>query len=506
MKNKFLQSLMLSFVFVLALTSCDDEEKYSLEISKETITIDLKGGQEPIRVSSNGYWEVKDIPDWITVNPSSGEKSTDITIIVTENKETIQKSASLLFVCGDISRNLNVKQLSISDLDPFIEIDKDILPMNIQGDEQRVKLTTNRAWKIENVPDWVSVSPTHGEKSIDIVIKVGENRQPEGRNVNLEIIAENAKKTLNITQLGLKDYIQEPSLPTISSFKKVEFTSNLDNYDIETNSLFVNPNIKNRIYLGNLISHNAGSNVNIPEFAGYDFNPIDVYTTAAVNEVTTKFTPSQTAQADFVKDIIAQNPQQQERFSIDKSGVEFYTYRQLHTVGMVNLGVKLDELISGKPFTQQEMTKKYGIIFSFKQVLFSLGMDFPMELIKEKLSESDLSKGVSYVSTVSYGRIGLLIVESDTDSRELKIVINKVIEETSLTAEESNLIHAADISHVYFTNDNEVTVKKGGLEAVNSYKNAILNLRDNIYMLDFTLNDFTNHSNNTIHFSFKISE
>lgn len=505
MKNKCLQSLMLSFVFVLALTSCDDEEKYSLEISKETITIDLKGGQEPIRVITNGYWEVKDIPDWITVNPTSGEKSTDITIIVTENKETIQKSASLLFVCGDISRNLNVKQLSITDLDPFIEIDKNILPMNIQGDEQKVKLTTNRAWKIENAPDWVSVTPTHGEESTEIVIKVKENRQPEGRNLSLEIIAENARKTLTITQPGLKDVVRGPSLP-ISHFKKISFSSNFDNYDIETNSLFVNPNIKNRIYLGNLISHNAGSNVNIPEFAGYSFNPIDVYTTAAVNEVTTKFTPSQTAQADFVRDIIAQNPQQQERFSIDKSGVEFYTYRQLHTVGMVNLGVKLDELISEKSFTQQEMTKKYGIIFSFKQVLFSLGMDFPMELIKEKLSESDLSKGVSYVSTVSYGRIGLLIVESDTDSRELKIVINKVIEGTSLTAEESNLIHSADISHVYFTNDNEVIVKKGGLEAVDSYKNAILNLGDNIYMLDFTLSDFTNHSNNTIHFSFKISE
>ena len=71
---------------------------------------------------------------------------------------------------------------------------------------------------------------------------------------------------------------------------------------------------------------------------------------------------------------------------------------------MVNLGVKLDEIMSDVSFKEKEMTRKYGVIYSFKRTFFTLDIDIPKKLIKEELKDADKAKGASYVSSVGYGR------------------------------------------------------------------------------------------------------
>ncbi len=68
--------------------------------------------------------------------------------------------------------------------------------------------------------------------------------------------------------------------------------------------MFINPAIQDKIYLGNLVSHNAQSNINIPEFTGYTFNPITISTSAAVEEVVKTYVPSQKEQDTFARQIM----------------------------------------------------------------------------------------------------------------------------------------------------------------------------------------------------------
>lgn len=89
---------------------------------------------------------------------------------------------------------------------------------------------------------------------------------------------------------------------------------------------------------------------------------------------------------------------------------------------------------------KKRLARKYGLIYSFKRTFFSLDINIPEKLIQEELKEADLEKGVSYVSSITYGRVGLLIVESDTDSREVKAAVNRLIENKSLSQEESELL------------------------------------------------------------------
>lgn len=107
------------------------------------------------------------------------------------------------------------------------------------------------------------------------------------------------------------------------------------------------------------------------------------------------------------------------------------------------------------------MTRKYGLIYSFKRTFFTLDIDIPKKLIKEELKDADKAKGASYVSSVGYGRVGLLIVESDTDSRDVKLAIDKVLADEPLSPEETSLLSTVDLCYVYFDEDKNVQVQKG---------------------------------------------
>ncbi len=496
--------LFLSFLFFASvLISCEDDEKHEIKFEKDTVTLDFKGSEEIISLTCDGQWHVRDVPDWLVVSPTSGEASAEIRIKAKENKEEELRSSSLVFNSIDAKNTLTVKQLSIMDMEPFIEIEDDDIILSAGGSYETIKLTTNRKWEIKNIPSWLTVSPSSGNKSAEIRFQVNEYREPEGRTTGIQIVADSAEKQLQVTQRGLKDNARLHVLSTFP-FNEYSFSIPYKRYEAKSYNPFVNPSITDKIYLGNLVVHNTGSNTDIPEITGYTFNPIDVSTSAAIAKPVTNYIPSKDGQNEFIKYIIAQKPKNQVSFSADKSGEEFYTHRQLRAIGLTNLGINLDEIISGHSYTEQEMTFKYGIIFSYMQVLFDVTMDYPDKLIKEEMSESDQAKEISYVGSINYGRVGLLIVESDTDSRDIKVAVNKVLENEPLTAQETDQLRYSSITHVYFNNDNEVQTKRGGLEAVNSYKDAILNIYEYIYPVGFRMQNYKDYTSTKFTFSFEL--
>ncbi len=502
MKKTYLY--ILASLFMLTTFSCDkdEENKFSLELDKSSITIDPKGGEELIKLTANGEWKISGIPEWLSVSPSLGNYTTDIIVVATENKDVTSREASIVFSRESVSKTLIVKQLGS---DPFLDLSKSEITIDLAGGEQKIELTTNMVWTVTDVADWVTIDPISGNKSAQITIRVGRNDRSEGRQTSFVFANKDGsiKKRLNVHQYGRKDYISSPYLP-IFRFKQVSFTGELIHYDIVANSLFINPSIKKKIYLGNLLSHNAQFNTNIPEFKGYTFNPITISTSAAVSgEIVKTYIPSWAGQNDFAKQIIAKKPSQNASFIVDNGTVEFYTYKQLHTIGVAYLGEKLDELVSDFSYIEKEMNSDYGFIFSFKQTLFTLDMDIPDKLIKEEMKDADKAKGVSYVSSVSYGKIGLLIVESY--SSKIRSALNKELADKPLSQEETNLIELASVSYVFYDNDNRLRAYIGGLDAVKEYKKAMSDKElTNIYPVEFQLADYTDNSLSDISFSFDV--
>lgn len=505
--NKLLVCFAILLTSILVV-SCDkdEDETYSLELEKESVTIDFTGGDESLALTASDTWKVQDVPDWIVVTPEHGDHTTqEIYIGVEKNEELEARSATLTFICGNINRKLEVEQLGLSESKPYLEITTTSSPSaNADGGFFTVKITTNTPWKITESPQWVSVSRMSGDTSGEVSVRIPEHRVKNGRMGIIVFTARELTKTLEVTQHGLNDYLRSPGL-SIFTYNRVSFTSMLDWYKIETHRMFINPGIKEKIYVGNLISHQADPHTDIPEFTGYTLHPVTV-STGATNVKSKTFVPSFKEQQGMAAEVMARNPEQSGWFRHDNGTTEFYDYKHLYAIGMVNLGIKLDELVSGASFTQQEMNRNFGMVYAFKNNLFSLDMDIPDKpLTQEPLSEADKAQGVSYVSAVHYGKVGVLVIESDIDSRNLKPVVDKLLKQDNylLPDEERRWVEASDFTYVYFSNEGEVQTLKGNLNAILAYKDGIADTKENIYPIEFYLADAAGHFTSVINYTVK---
>lgn len=493
--------LMISLL-LLPFSACDDDSVF-VDIDKASLIIDAKGGEEIIRVTASGDWTVSDIPEWIYMNTTSGRQDTEITLALSTYEEQEPREATLLFICGDVTKVCLIKQLGLKDSDTYLKLEQEKIEIGVDQTYFSMELIANKEWKVKEIPYWFSVSPTSGTGSEKISIHVKENIEPESREFYLEFLSENEKTGVTIQQLADIDYLRIPSMGTFNH-SGFSMTGSGD-YKIEVTELFMNPAISKKVYLGNLISNKATSHSEIPEFTGYTFNPITISTGAAISgDIAKTYIPSLEEQDAFAKSIIARKPTQNRLFIADKGSTQFYSLNQLRAIGLANMGLKLDEILTGEGYENTEMKKNNGVIYSYRRSLFSLDMDLPHRPVKEEIKPEDLAKGVSIVASVDYGRVGLLIIQSDYRAHRINAAVDKVLGDIALTEDDMDVIKLSDFTHIYFDNDNNVQVQKGQQEVIDAYKTKMMDDKDNWYPISFQAFDYTENMMSTFTFSFHV--
>jgi hypothetical protein len=174
-------------------------------------------------------------------------------------------------------------------------------------------------------------------------------------------------------------------------------------------------------------------------------------------------------------------------------------------LGVGNVGIKLDEVISGQSYRNKEMTRKTGLLYSFCITSFSIDMDLPEKLVKEEVKQEDLADGgFSYISSVSYGKTGFLLIESDINSEKLRITVNKVLANGVLTTEDNAILDGIDAYYIYY--DKGYTLKKiaGKAEVISRYVSSISPNDGYIQPLTFSVNNYPDNSQKTISFSLNL--
>ena len=175
MNNRPFLFLIINLFLLTLSISCSklEREKDMLELYTTSLLINQEGGEECIDLMANGLWEIQDIPDWISASPTSGDGYGMVTIKVAENKGAERRKVSLRFSHGKATETLDVEQLSLAEADPFIELSQNPVQMFTGAGIKRIKLTTNRPWKMsENFYRWISVSPSSGEGATKITISL----------------------------------------------------------------------------------------------------------------------------------------------------------------------------------------------------------------------------------------------------------------------------------------------------------------------------------------------
>lgn len=114
LKNLFLGSFALTAM--LFAQSCDDKNDGptgapSIELSTQTLDFEKDGGSKTIKLTATRDWNVTNVPDWIAVDPKSGNpaENKEVTVTVLENTG-MDRSQDIKFTIGFDAKTLTVNQ------------------------------------------------------------------------------------------------------------------------------------------------------------------------------------------------------------------------------------------------------------------------------------------------------------------------------------------------------------------------------------------------------------
>lgn len=114
LKNLFLGSFALTAM--LFAQSCDDKNDGptgapSIELSTQTLDFEKDGGLQTIKLTATRDWNVTNVPDWIAVDPKSGNpaENKEVTVTVLENTG-MDRSQDIKFTIGFDGKTLTVNQ------------------------------------------------------------------------------------------------------------------------------------------------------------------------------------------------------------------------------------------------------------------------------------------------------------------------------------------------------------------------------------------------------------
>ena len=108
--------LLGSLASLALLVGCDNKEEDlgapSIKLNPESVTFASEGGEQTVALTSTRDWTVADLPEWLSVSPTSGKASNDaqtITLTALKNEGT-DRNVSLEFKTGLVSATLKVSQ------------------------------------------------------------------------------------------------------------------------------------------------------------------------------------------------------------------------------------------------------------------------------------------------------------------------------------------------------------------------------------------------------------
>lgn len=174
----------------------------SIVISPKTWTVPVGGESKIITITANNNWTVNNIPNWITIDTTSGTGNGSITLSANANDSTSQRSESINFVCGNSSATLSVSQ-SGKAADSITVTPTSWSPES-GSNSTYVSITANGSWTATSNQSWLTVGTTSGASITNKSIKlsVTENTSTSRRDGAVTFVCGTATATVSVSQSG----------------------------------------------------------------------------------------------------------------------------------------------------------------------------------------------------------------------------------------------------------------------------------------------------------------
>lgn len=222
----------------------------------------------------------------------------------------------------------------------------------------------------------------------------------------------------------------------------------IETKDVETSESVVMPEFQPHIWLGNILKKSSIINCDYYPLI-YPRSPISVGLTLPGTDPGIIKNPSFTSiNAYLQKEIPKGTFQQNGEFSFTVE--QFYSYHELKSAfgSNANTSSLFWSSSSSESKTEHTISKATGLYVKFFQTSFKAIMDYPTGKIAD--IPNNLIDSAVYINSITYGRLGILTLETNYTASEANTIINKVFKKlfvsgsSTFTKEESDFLDGAD--------------------------------------------------------------
>ncbi|NWF90935.1 MAG: T9SS type A sorting domain-containing protein [Ignavibacteriaceae bacterium] len=169
-----------------------------LQVQPSDNTVANEQGSINFAISTNRHWNIEYDTEWLYVTPTSGNGDSVITVVYTDNIDTVDRVGTIKISSEDITKFVTLKQSSA----PFL----DVLPKDFfvgKNDSSiTVKISSNRDWRASVDSDWLTLKDTLGFGCVMLEIFYMENHQVFDRVGKVIIQGAGYEKIISITQMS----------------------------------------------------------------------------------------------------------------------------------------------------------------------------------------------------------------------------------------------------------------------------------------------------------------
>ncbi|UCJ07259.1 thiol-activated cytolysin family protein [Chitinophaga pendula] len=323
--------------------------------------------------------------------------------------------------------------------------------------------------------------PKYPQQTITIDLKDQVPRAPQ-------VDSADYLRQLHEAQQMSGDPLQPLPVGTLGYVNPIKELINWDagsySWQFEANEHVVYSDYEDQIYPGALIKGNSVANFAFNPVIGYTPKPIKVSVSLpapASKVAATINAPSYTSMVQTVNNVLLNSALSgggASKFNFNTKEFTYYDELKEFFASSVNTNAIFFNTSSSGTTNIRKISKRTGLMAKFIQKNFTIDMDIPKagELIDLNVDQQILGNYAPvYVSSVTYGRLGIITVESDADFEQLNQAFKKafgilgIVNGTNtLTQDEINLINAADIKVYLVGGDGAKAV-----QTINGYQNFL---------------------------------
>ena len=171
-----------------------------------TVTFDKENADSKnFSIESNVSWDVNSDQNWCTVSPSSGKDYRTVTVYVTANPNSTQRTATVTVTGGNITRYVTVTQAAAEE--KYLRVyEENSFSFDRKSSISNFRIESNVSWTINrsSLPDWLTLTQYFGSNDARVSATVKPNNDEGPRYADITVSGDGvASKTIHVSQTGV---------------------------------------------------------------------------------------------------------------------------------------------------------------------------------------------------------------------------------------------------------------------------------------------------------------